>query len=111
MQPPDRSHCQGDDTFGRDASKTDVTQSEIDTTEAAAAATQPKIVMYATTTCGYCWRAERLLQSKGYTFEIIDVTMDRTRRAWLAQQSGRRTVPQIRIGERWIGGFEEMRDL
>ena len=86
-------------------------QDEIASTELASIPVRPKIVMYATTTCGYCWRAERLLQSKGYTFEVIDVTMDRTRRAWLAQQSGRRTVPQIRIGERWIGGFEEMREL
>lgn len=79
--------------------------------QTAAAGTHAKIVMYATRTCGYCWRAERLLKSKGYTFEIVDVTMDRSRRLWLAQQSGRRTVPQIRIGQDWIGGFEEMREL
>ena len=72
---------------------------------------QPKIVMYATSTCGYCWRAARLLTAKGYVFETIDVTFDRTRRAWLVQQTGRRTVPQIRIGDRWVGGFEEIRDL
>ena len=71
----------------------------------------PKIVMYATSMCGYCWRAARLLTAKGCTFETIDVTFDRAKRAWLAQQSGRRTVPQIRIGDRWVGGFEEIREL
>ena len=81
---------------------------EVEATQAVSQGAQAKIVMYATRTCGYCWRAERLLKSKGYTFEIVDVTMDRSRRVWLAEQSGRRTVPQIRIGEHWIGGFEEM---
>jgi glutaredoxin 3 len=82
-----------------------------DDLDASRAAGRPKIVMYATSTCGYCWRAARLLTAKGCIFETIDVTFDRPRRAWLVQQTGRRTVPQIRIGDRWVGGFEEIREL
>lgn len=69
---------------------------------------QRKIVMYVSGACGYCWRAKRLLEMKGLAFESIDVTFDRAARAWLVEQTGRRTVPQIRIGDRWIGGFEEL---
>jgi glutaredoxin 3 len=70
-----------------------------------------KIVMYASGACGYSWRAERLLTAKGYAFERVDVTFDRRMRAWLVEQTGRRTVPQIKIGERWVGGFDEISAL
>jgi glutaredoxin 3 len=69
------------------------------------------IVMYASAGCPYTWSAKRLLTTKGYAFEIVDVTFDRRLRAWLVEQTGRRTVPQIKIGERWVGGFDEIRAL
>ena len=49
---------------------------------------QRKIVMYASAGCGYCWRAKHLLTTKGYAFEIVDVTFDRAMRAWLAKETG-----------------------
>jgi glutaredoxin 3 len=70
-----------------------------------------KIVMYSSASCPYCWSAERLLASKGYAIAIVDVTFDRRMRAWLAEQTGRRTLPQIRIGERWVGGFDDIATL
>jgi len=72
---------------------------------------QRKIVIYESAWCSYCWHAKRLLTKKGYAFDIVDVTRDGRMRAWLAEQTGRRTVPQIKIGERWVGGFEEIRAL
>jgi glutaredoxin 3 len=70
--------------------------------------TQKKILVFATPWCSYCWRAKRLLTKKGYTFDVVDVAKDDRTRAWLVEQTGRRTVPQIKIGERWVGGFEEI---
>ena len=99
------------DTEARPPAADDPHDPPIASGERVRAIAPPKIVMYATSTCGYCWRAARLLTAKGCTFETIDVTFDRAKRAWLAQQSGRRTVPQIRIGDRWVGGFEEIREL
>jgi glutaredoxin 3 len=72
---------------------------------------QQKIVVYTSGACGYTWRAKRLLTAKGYVFEVVDLTFDPRRRAWLAEQTGRRTVPQIKIGERWVGGFDEISAL
>jgi glutaredoxin 3 len=69
---------------------------------------QPKIVMYSSAGCPYSWHAKRLLTAKGYAFEMVDVTFDRRMRAWLVEQTGRRTVPQIKIGDRWVGGFDEI---
>jgi glutaredoxin 3 len=72
---------------------------------------QQKIVVYTSGACGYTWRAKRLLTTKGYAFELVDLTFDRSKRAWLAEETGQRTVPQIKIGERWIGGFDEISAL
>lgn len=67
-----------------------------------------QIVMYASAGCAYSWRAKRLLTKKGYAFEVVDVTFDHRMRVWLAEQTGQRTVPQIKIGQRWVGGFVEL---
>lgn len=67
--------------------------------------------VYTTRICGYCVAAKRLLDRKGVPFEEIDVSHDHETRAWLVQASGQRTVPQIFIGERSIGGFSELRAL
>ncbi|MBI2395167.1 MAG: glutaredoxin 3 [Deltaproteobacteria bacterium] len=73
--------------------------------------TQKKIVMYSTAWCPYCTRAKRLLQSKGWAFDEIDVDGDDDKRAWLREVTGRRTVPQIFIGEESVGGFDDIHAL
>lgn len=67
--------------------------------------------IYTTTYCGYCVAAKRLLSNRGIPYEEIDVTGDHDARTWLVQVTGRRTVPQIFIGERAIGGYTELKAL
>lgn len=69
------------------------------------------VKMYTRRWCGYCSAAERLLKQKGVVFEEIDTTGDRDLRRWLADQTGRTTVPQIFIDGRAIGGYSELRAL
>jgi len=70
------------------------------------------IVMYSTTWCGYCQRARNLLQRKGVAVREIKVDEDPQERDLMLQKSGgRRTVPQIFIGERHIGGYDEIAAL
>jgi glutaredoxin 3 len=69
----------------------------------------PEIVMYSTGWCPYCLRARALLERKGLAFREIKVDEDPAERAaMLARSGGRRTVPQIFIGERHVGGFDEL---
>lgn len=71
-----------------------------------------KVTMYCTETCRYCHMAERLLQQKGVnTIEKIYVDPDRELREKLIEKTGRRTVPQIYIGETHVGGFDDLSDL
>jgi len=71
-----------------------------------------RVVMYATGGCPYCHAAERLLAKKGVQdLEQIRVDIDVQRRQEMAQRSGRRTVPQIWIGERHVGGCDELYEL
>jgi glutaredoxin 3 len=71
-----------------------------------------KVLMYSTAVCPYCVRAEKLLASKGVTaIEKIRVDLDPARREEMMQKSGRRTVPQIWIGERHVGGFDDLAAL
>jgi len=68
--------------------------------------------MYSTAVCPFCLRAERLLNSKGVTdIEKIRVDLDPRRRDEMIDRTGRRTVPQIYIGDRHVGGFEELAAL
>ncbi len=69
------------------------------------------IRVYTTTYCGYCTRAKRLLDRKGLPYEEINVEDDDEKRDWLVQATGRRTVPQIFIGEQAIGGSDELHAL
>ena len=69
------------------------------------------VVIYTGALCGYCAMAKRLLQDKGVAFEEIPVDMDVLRRAEMEQRSGRRTVPQIFIGEQHIGGYDDLAAL
>lgn len=69
------------------------------------------ITIYTGALCGYCAMAKRLLQDKGASFTEIPVDMDPVRRAEMEQRSGRRTVPQIFIGERHVGGYDDLAAL
>jgi glutaredoxin 3 len=72
----------------------------------------PKILMYSTAVCPYCINAERLLISKGVKeINKIRVDLEPALRIEMMQKTGRRTVPQIYIGNQHIGGFEELRAL
>jgi len=71
-----------------------------------------KVRMYSTAVCPFCVRAEMLLNSKGVTeIEKIRVDLDPGRRAEMTSRTGRRTVPQIYIGDMHVGGFEELAAL
>jgi glutaredoxin 3 len=71
----------------------------------------PKITMYATGYCPYCHMAERLLQSKGVSFEMIRVDLEPQRRTEMMERTKRRTVPQIFIGDRHVGGYDDLAAL
>lgn len=71
-----------------------------------------KIRMYSTGVCPFCARAEMLLKSKGVTaIEKIRVDLDLQQREEMMQKTGRRTVPQIYIGDTHVGGFDELAAL
>lgn len=69
------------------------------------------ILVYTTSYCFYCIRAKRLLSARGYAFSEIDVTGDDAQRAWLVEKTGRRTVPQVFIDGRSVGGYDEIAAL
>jgi len=71
----------------------------------------PKVRMYATGWCPYCERARQLLQQKHVEFEEIDVDARPAARTEMVARSGRRTVPQIFIGDRHIGGSDDLFEL
>ena len=72
----------------------------------------PKIVMYCTAVCPYCVMAERLLQAKGVTeIEKVRVDLQPELRVAMMEKTGRRTVPQIYIDERHVGGYDDLAAL
>jgi glutaredoxin 3 len=72
----------------------------------------PKVVMYCTEVCPYCVNAERLLKSKGVTeIEKIRIDLQPELREPMIEKTGRRTVPQIFIGEFHVGGFDDLAEL
>ncbi len=71
----------------------------------------PHITVYSTPICPYCVRAKDLLKRKGQTYNEIDVSDDTERAKMIEKAGGRRTVPQIFIGERHIGGFDDLAAL
>lgn len=72
----------------------------------------PKITLYLTGACPFCHMAERLLKSKGVAeIDKIRVDLDPVKREEMMTKTGRRTVPQIYIGERHVGGFDELSAL
>jgi glutaredoxin 3 len=70
-----------------------------------------KVVVYTTQYCPYCVQAKALLKHKGVAFEEVDVGEDDALRARVVELSGRRTVPQIFIDDKPIGGYDELRAL
>lgn len=73
------------------------------------AAVKTAVTMYSTEVCPYCIQAERLLRAKGVA-EIakIRVDLDPAQRRAMMERTGRRTVPQIYIGEFHVGGYEDL---
>jgi len=72
----------------------------------------PRISMYCTAVCPYCVAAERLLKSKGIAeIEKIRIDLQPERRMEMMERTGRRTVPQIYIEERHVGGFDDLAAL
>jgi len=71
----------------------------------------PAIIMYTTNWCPYCERARKLLRSKGAAFSEIDVESAAEKRAEMLSRSGRRTVPQIFIGDQHVGGSDDLAAL
>lgn len=71
-----------------------------------------KVTMYCTEVCPYCVRAEQLLKARGVThIEKIRVDLQPDLRAVMTEKTGRRTVPQIYIGERHVGGYDDLAAL
>ena len=71
-----------------------------------------KVRMYSTAVCPYCNMAERLLKSKGIDeIEKIRVDLEPEQRALMMEKTGRRTVPQIYIGDVHVGGFDDLSAL
>jgi glutaredoxin 3 len=69
----------------------------------------PGIVMYSSGWCPYCVRARALLERKGLAFREIKIDEDPAeRQAMLARSGGRRTVPQIFVGDFHVGGFDDL---
>jgi len=72
---------------------------------------QAKVVVYTTDYCPYCVRALALLRSKGADPIEIDVTNDQEKRRWLLETTGQRTVPQVFINGKPVGGFTDITAL
>jgi glutaredoxin 3 len=71
-----------------------------------------KVLMYSTGVCPYCVRAEQLLLRKGVVeIDKVRVDLDPQRRQEMMERTGRRTVPQIYIGDTHVGGCDELYDL
>jgi glutaredoxin 3 len=71
-----------------------------------------RVVMYSTGVCPYCVMAERLLKAKGVdNIEKIRVDLDPQQRMAMMEKTGRRTVPQIYIGDTHVGGFDDLSTL
>ena len=69
------------------------------------------VKIYTTPWCPYCVRAKRLLERKGVAYQEIDVAGDDEARQRLSERTGRRTVPQIFIGDQHVGGSDDLHEL
>ena len=66
------------------------------------------IRLYTTEPCGFCRQAKALLDARGYAYEVVDLAKDPEGRELLAAKTGRMTFPQVMVGERSVGGFQEL---
>lgn len=72
----------------------------------------PSVLMYSTRVCPYCVMAEKLLQKKGVgQLEKILIDVDPAQREVMMTRTGRRTVPQIYIGDHHVGGYDDLAAL
>ncbi len=70
------------------------------------------VTMYTTAVCPYCVRAEMLLKQRGVTeIEKVRIDLDPEQRVSMMERTGRRTVPQIYIGETHVGGYDDLAAL
>ncbi len=70
------------------------------------------VLMYCTAVCPYCVRAEQLLRSRGVEqIEKVRIDLDPAQRDAMIERTGRRTVPQVFVGERHVGGFDDLAAL
>ena len=67
--------------------------------------------MYTTAVCPFCQMAERLLQSKGAEIDKVRIDLDLVARVAMMEKTGRRTVPQIYIGDTHVGGYDDLAAL
>ena len=71
-----------------------------------------KLIMYSTQVCPYCQMAERLLKSRGVDHvEKVLIDKDPARRQEMMSRTGRRTVPQVYIGDTHVGGYDDLSAL
>ena len=70
-----------------------------------------KVLMYTTAVCPFCMQAERLLKAKGAQVEKVRVDLDPPRRQEMMERTGRRTVPQIYVGDHHVGGYDDLAAL
>ena len=68
----------------------------------------PKVTVYTKSSCPYCVRAKRLLDRKGVVYEEVSVEGRDDLRLWLAETTGQKTVPQVFVGDRALGGFTDV---
>ena len=69
----------------------------------------PRVLMYSTAVCPFCARAEQLLYARGVSeIEKVRIDLDPARRAEMMEKTARRTVPQIYIGDTYVGGCDEL---
>jgi glutaredoxin 3 len=67
-----------------------------------------RVMLYTTDPCGFCRQAKALLQSRGVTYEEVNLAKDPVGRSDLVARTGQMTFPQIVVGDRAIGGFREL---
>ena len=72
---------------------------------------RPDVLIYAKPCCPYCVAAKSLLTEKGVSYREIDISQNDAEREEMIRRSGRRTVPQIFIGSRHVGGFDDLSAL
>jgi glutaredoxin 3 len=66
------------------------------------------LILYTTEPCGFCRQAKALLESRGFTYEEVNLAKDPVGRADLVARTGQMTFPQLVVGDRAIGGFREL---